>query len=240
MKYIDNLLNKITMYRVVLYGLTALSGLSIVFSFLGLLSYSGFAILGSLLLLCAVCYLSNQLFSWIFSAQTNIESAWITAYILALILFPIKSLNDAYAYVLIGVISMLSKYVLAINKKHIFNPVAISLVLAGWLGSGLGIWWIGSNVMFIPVIIFGFLVLRKTKRFEMFFAFFVAALVSVSAVSYSHGFAVIEVLKSAILSGPILFFGVVMLTEPLTTPPSKYLQIVYGVLVGAIYGLDLT
>lgn len=238
MKYIDNYLNRITMYRVVLYGLTGLVFLSILLSMIGLVSYSSFSILVSLILLCFVCYISNLALSRIFDAQLNLESAWITAYILCLVLNPIRNLDDVYAYIVIGAISMLSKYILAINKKHIFNPVAISLVVAGLFGNGLGIWWIGNDVMLFPVLLLGFLILRKTRRFEMFTAFFISSLISIGLVTLSHGFDVVESIKLALLSGPLIFFGTIMLTEPLTTPPNRFLQVIYALIVGSIYGLD--
>lgn len=238
MKYIDDFLNKITMYRVVLYSLTVLVALSLVLSLFGILSYSWFAILESWIVLCFFCFIFNQLFSRILSVQTNVESVWITAFILTLILSPILKFSEIYLYVGVSFVAMASKYVLAISKKHIFNPVAISIFVIGLFGSGASMWWVGSKVMLLPVVIVGFLILRKTKRFEMFYAFLFSSLFSISFMSFVQGFEILESLNYAFLSGPLIFFGTVMLTEPLTAPPKKSLQIVYGVIVGLFYGLD--
>ncbi|MEQ1561258.1 MAG: RnfABCDGE type electron transport complex subunit D [Nitrospira sp.] len=236
MKYIDNFLNGITMYRLVMYGLFILCAIAITFGFVGLLPYSGISLTTSLLLSIFICYGTNQLIAKILNVQTNAESAVITSLILFLILFPIESTADIKAFALVAVLSMLSKYVFAISKKHVFNPVAISIFIAGLFGSGVTAWWIGSSVMILPVSIFGFLILRKVRRFELFSAFFVTGLVSTIIFNISSPSSFLEIIKLALLSGPIIFFGTVMLTEPLTTPPSKKLQIFYGALVGIFFG----
>ncbi|MFZ2523179.1 MAG: RnfABCDGE type electron transport complex subunit D [Minisyncoccia bacterium] len=238
MKYIDNFLNKITMYRLVLYGLSVLVFISIVMRFLGYLFFSPVGILLTLAVMCISCYLSNRLIAFLLNAQINVESAWITALLLTLIVWPIKSLSDVGVYMLIAFVAMASKYFLAINKKHLFNPVAIALVLAGLVGNGSGVWWVGNSMMIFPVAILGFLILRKTKRFEMFGAFLATAILSIISVSLYEGLPLLDTIYSAILSGPLIFFATVMLTEPLTTPPYRLTQIIYGLLVGVVYGLD--
>ncbi|KND47676.1 MAG: NAD-dependent oxidoreductase [Parcubacteria bacterium C7867-006] len=211
MKYIDNFLNGITMYKIVLYGLTILSLVAIVLGFFGVLPYSGVSLISTLLVLFAVCFVTNQLFSSLFKVQTNVESVWISSY-------------------------MASKYLLTIDKKHIFNPVAVSIFLIGLFGSGIASWWVATSSMVVPVSILGFLVLRKLKRFQMFFAFVLASLVSILIFNFSSISDIVEILKITFISGPILFFGSIMLTEPLTTPPTKKLQIMYAVITGFMFG----
>src|SRR5260221_9234270 len=46
---------------------------------------------------------------------------------------------------------------------------------------------------------------------------------------------IVTTLKQCIYSSPIFFFAFVMLTEPLTTPPTKTFQWIYGVLVGVLF-----
>lgn len=238
MKYIDNFLNKITMYRVVLYGLSILVFIGVILGFLGLVSYSGVSIIISFFAITIICYLWNVLFSKLFGVQTNIESAWITGIILSLILAPLESFSGITIYLVVGALAMGSKYLLAIEKKHIFNPAALSIFIAGFFGSSVAYWWVGSYYLLIPVVILGVLVLRKVRRFQMFFCFAGAAILSILFSSYIKDLNLLESLKFSFVSGPILFFGAIMLTEPLTTPAKRNLQIIYGVLVGVIYGLD--
>lgn len=132
---------------------------------------------------------------------------------------------------------MATKYLFAINKKHIFNPVAISVVLTGLLLSYSASWWIATLWMMPIVIISGLLITRKTQRFDLVLSFvfssilvlFYMYLVSSSSVSFMQS------LSKAFISSPILFFGFFMLTEPLTTPPKKVLRIIYGGMVGVLF-----
>lgn len=236
MTYIDNFLNKITMYRVVLYALAILTVVSILFGFLGLVSYGGLAQITSLLILFAVCFGTNTLFSKIFKAPTNIESSYITAYILFLIITPEITQNTLVFIALAGFLSMASKYLLAIGKKHVFNPAAFALFALPFFGSGDSIWWIGSAVFLPFTLVLGFLVLRKIQRFSLFFAFFGVALLAMSINGLINGTNILEILVQAVVSGPIIFLGTIMLTEPLTAPPTRKLQIMYGALVGLCYG----
>jgi ferredoxin-NADP reductase/Na+-translocating ferredoxin:NAD+ oxidoreductase RnfD subunit len=236
MKYIDNFLNGITMYKLVMYGLLSLAGASLFFSALGLLSYSPLGLLITLIYIVLVCFVSNTIFAKILNVQVNSESYLITSLILFFILFPITSVNDLVTVGMVAFVAMASKYILAINKKHIFNPVAIAIFLATISGSGVASWWVGSVYLIVPVVIIGFLVLRKVRRFELFSAYILTSVVSLFLFSYLNHFNYFETLKITFLSGPILFLGFFMLTEPLTTPPKKKMQIIYGAIVGVLLG----
>ncbi len=236
MKYIDNFLNGITMYKLVLYGLTILSVLAIIFGFLGVLPYSGLSMVALLIEILFIVFLSNTLFAKILKVQTNIESAWISAYILFFVLAPVGSFDDVLFVALVAFLAMASKYILAINKKHIFNPVAIAVFIGGLFGSGIAIWWVATVSMLVPVTVLGFLIARKVRRTHMVLTFLVASLVSIFVFNYSSSMDILELLKITFISGPIVFFGTVMLTEPLTTPPGRKSQIIYAVIVGLLFG----
>src|SRR3990167_2973101 len=132
--------------------------------------------------------------------QTNIESIWISAFILFLILFPIQSVSDVPIFLLVGFMAMASKYVL---------------------------------------------VLRKISRFELFFAFLGTAFLSLiafgaSSAGFQHmlgmpsGMFFMPIIIITLFSTPVIFLGSIMLTEPLTTPPNKKMQIIYGIIVGGL------
>lgn len=227
------------MYKLVLYGLTILSLIAILFEFLGILSYSGISLISTLLVLLFSCFIANQLLAMLFKVQTNVESVWISAYILFFVLFPAVTINDYLITAIFGLVAMASKYLLTIDNKHIFNPVAISIFLLGLFGFSAGAWWVGTPALFIPLVVLCFLVLRKLKRFQMFSVFILVSLVSIVLFSYKNieNFSLmVDLLKSYYISGPILFFGGIMLTEPLTTPPTKKLQFIYAGITGFLIG----
>lgn len=235
LKIIDNFLNSITMYRLVLYGLLTISGLAITWSSLGWLSFSPISLLISLLVIWIACYVSNALLSRLFRAPTNTESATITSLILFLILLPAKTAADIQILVLAGGLAMLSKYVLAIKKKHLFNPAAVALVILGLLGMGNAIWWVGSATLLPVVALVGLLIVRKIRRFHLFLSFCLTSVVLIVITRLGGYSSPLETLIQSFTSWPLLFFASVMLTEPLTTPPTKKLQMIYGALVGIFF-----
>src|SRR5579863_3593550 len=91
---IDDLLDRITMYRLVLYILLGLIALALVLSFFSLLPFSPLPLLFSSAFLVVMCWAANTILARIFAVPTNVESVYITALILVLILDPAKSVGD--------------------------------------------------------------------------------------------------------------------------------------------------
>lgn len=236
MNKIDALLNKITMYRLVLYGLRAIVAVAFVYSAFGVLNYSLVSMALSLGVLLGSGFGFQYLLRRIFNAQTGAESWNITVLILFLILRPAESVAGFAVLILAVAIAMASKYLLAIADKHLFNPAAIALVALGLLGSGEIFWWIGTGALLPVVLVAGALIVRKIRRVRMVGAFVAAVLVSL-AINSSAGLSVGGILQNAILSGPLVFFAAIMLTEPATSPPNGWSRIVYAVIVGLLYGV---
>lgn len=237
-RLIDSFLNNITMYRLVLYGLILLSCVSILLGFLRILPYSGISYLITLLLLLITCYLSNTFFAKIYKATTNNESSAITALILFCIVAPVANNTDIYVTIAAGFIAIASKYLLAINKKHIFNPAGFSIFLLGLLGFGNAIWWIGSGVLLPFVLLIGLLIVRKIRRFYLLWAFLVTGVITIVFFNLGNNMSVLDSVQQVFFSWPLIFFGTIMLTEPLTTPPTRKLYVLYGGLVGVLFGLQ--
>lgn len=234
MKFIDNILDKITMYRLVLYYLLFLLFVACIYCFLGILSFNPILIIISVGFITTVCWITNKIFARSFNAPTNVESVYISALILALILSPIKSLNDLPLLFWASVLTVASKYILAINKKHIFNPVAIAVALTAFGFNGSASWWIGTLSM-LPFSLLGLLIIRKIRRYDLVFYFFLTSLITILGLSLVQGGNLFTTLQQIIYSSPIFFFAFIMLTEPLTTPPTKTLRSIYGTLVGVLF-----
>jgi len=236
MQLIDRFLNKITMYRLVLYYLAALVGIAAIFGALGWLPYSPVAIIFTTIFLIVLAWLVNGILAHFFKAQPNAESAYITALILALIITPGAPTDLSFVALLIWVMvfAMASKYVLTIGKKHVFNPTAIAVVITAFAMGQSASWWIGGNLpMMAFVILGGLLVVRKIQRFDLVFAFLGGAIVSdlITHIGYDP----FTTLQQAALHTPIFFFASIMITEPLTTPATRPWRIEYGALVGLLF-----
>lgn len=237
---IDKKLNSITMYRLVLYYLFGLLIAGVVLGYFGLIPYSPMALVVSTIYITFLCFLTNVIFSKTFGAPTNIESLYITALILVFIITPPASFSDGTFFMIAGwaaIWSMAAKYMLAINKKHVFNPAAIAVFLTSFFLGLSASWWVGTLAMAPFVVIGGLLVTRKVIRFDLVLTFFATAFVSVvaSRLITSTGANTLTVLERTLTSSSLLFFAFVMLTEPLTTPPTKKLRMMYGGLVGILF-----
>jgi ferredoxin-NADP reductase/Na+-translocating ferredoxin:NAD+ oxidoreductase RnfD subunit len=235
LRILDKYLNVITMYKLVMYGLGVLLAGAIILSFTHRLSLSGPAIAASVSVLLITCYIANRALAVLWGAASNTESWIISALILCCILPPSTSLHGLALIALGGLLAMASKYVVAYRHKHLFNPAAFAAVVLGLSGLLPAVWWVGSPSMLIFTAIFGILILRKLRRFQLFLSFLVAALLVAVVVGHMHSQALGYILSTAFKSGPLVFLGTVMLTEPATTPPKIWQQRIYGVLVGAIF-----
>jgi ferredoxin-NADP reductase len=235
MKWINRLLNGITMYRLVLYYLIFLLAMGILFCFMGLLPYDPFTLLFTIGFLIAVCGLTNTIFSWAFRVPANAESVYISALILALILDPAGPSHDLIAIGWAGVLAMASKYMIAPNKKHIFNPVALSVVITALVLDQTASWWVGSAPMLPFVLLGGVLLVLKIRRGGMVLSFLVTSGLTILVFTLLNGSNLFSTAQNTVLSSPWLFFAFIFVTEPLTTPPTRKLQLIYGSLVGFLF-----
>lgn len=235
---IDSFLNKVTMYRLVLWYLVSLVVVASVLNLFGLLGY-GYAwslwLVADSMFLLAVAHLINALFSRFFKVPANSESLYITALIFALTFDPSSPYVVFIPLIVLMIIALGSKFLIARKKKHLFNPVALGMVLMSFVGYSAS-WWIGGTLWLLPfVCIGGFLIVRKIRRFDLILSFLIGFSISVignTVVTHSN---FITSLKQAFTLAPVFFFSTVMLTEPLTTPPRRAGRIAYGAFTGFIF-----
>ncbi len=234
-KYIDNVLNRTTMYRLVLYYLIFLLGAAVVLSFAGVLHYDPFALLFSISFLIGVCWVVNTVFSRAFEVPTNAESVYISALILALIITPIQSLHDLWFLGWAGALAMASKYIITINKKHLFNPVGLAVAVTYLVVNQSASWWVGNASMLPFVLAGGVLIVRKLKRADLVNSFLLTVLATILLFSVAEGQNFFGAIRQVVLYSPLFFFAFIILTEPLTTPPTHGLRVIYGALVGFLF-----
>ncbi|MEI9401831.1 RnfABCDGE type electron transport complex subunit D [Mesorhizobium argentiipisi] len=239
-KAIDRFLDHLTMYRLVLYYLMALVGTAFVFGFVKLVPHDPVALAFTTGLVLVACWITNKVFARIFEVPANTESLYITALILTLILDPVAAtdLQAIGAIVLAAVWAISSKYMLAIGRKHLFNPAALGVALTALLLDRPATWWAGGNIWLLPfVLIGGVLVMRKLRRLDLVATFLVVALATTLATTdpSHYGTALTETFGSS----PLLFFAFVMLTEPLTAPTTRWPRIAFGAIVGFLFAPNI-
>lgn len=238
--FIDTFLNKITMYRLVLYYLIALLIIAAFFGFFGWLPINPANLAFSTLLILGVSWITNRAFAKSFGAAANVESVYISALILALIISPVAYTDSTGVGFLVfaSAWAMASKFILAIHKKHLFNPAAFGVAFSAIVLNQGATWWVGGNLLMLPFVFFGgLLIMRKIHRFDLIWSFAAVALATI--VLTSSGTSITTPIVQTFLHSPFFFFAFVMLTEPLTMPPMRLRRLAYGAIVGFLFAPNI-
>lgn len=228
------------MYRLVQYTLYVFLFWALVLCLSGTLAFKPLDLILSTLILIVASWTANQIFARVFNIPANVESYYITALILALIITPPVASGSKYFsglafLVAAAVLAQASKYILAYRGKHIFNPAAFAVVVTAFAVYQSASWWVGTLWMLPVVLLGGLLVIRKIQRFDLVLSFLVVAVVSIIALSPSRSEPLL-LLRKILVDSPVLFFAFIMLTEPITMPPNKTRRIMYGSFVGLLFG----
>lgn len=233
--FVDGFLNHTTMYRLVLYYVSALLVAAFGLGFFQLVPHDPSALAFSTVFVVMVCWITNKAIAWALKVPANTESIYITAFIVALIMPPVIATNlpGIEGLALASFVAIASKFVLAIYRKHIFNPVAIGVVASSFILDQPATWWVGGNLQMLPIVLIGgVLILRKVQRFEMFGVYMLANLaITVLSTTPDMYF---EAFTQSLIYSPLLFAGFAMLTEPLTAPAALLPSLGFGAIVGAL------
>ncbi len=235
-------LGRMSMYRLVLAALGALTLVALVLSFFGLVVPGPLELVVTLAVLLVACVAANALVQRLLKMPIRHESSLITAGILLFILRPTVVPLELVWIALAAVVAVASKYLIAWRGRHILNPAAVGAAVLTISGLGASAWWVGSPVLAGPVLVLGLFVLIRTERLRVVATFFVIA-VGVSVLrlavqSQAAGLAVDagQALQFALWSSPFLFLGAFMLSEPLTLPPRRWQQLTVAAVVGVLAG----
>lgn len=232
---IDSLLDRITMYRLLLYYLIALVLIAAFIGHFGYIHYNAKQVLVSSSIVVFACWFINKIFALILQVPTNYESSIITGLILALIISPISNTDGITFLLAASGLAIASKYLLTIGNKHIFNPAAIAVVLTAFGPEQSASWWVGTADMLPFVLIGGLLLVRKIQRQNLVLTFLISAYVFSSIYTmFMHGNLWLNA-KELTLSSALFFMGFVMLTEPMTSPTTSKKQSLYGLLAGILF-----
>ena len=239
-KAIDRFLDHQTMYRLVLYYLIVLLGTALILGFFKLVPHDPIALAFTTGLMLAACWMTNRVFAVVFQVPANSESVYITALILALILDPVAAtdLRGIGAVVFACVWAISSKFILAIGRKHLFNPAALGVALTALLLDHPATWWVGGNLPLLPVVLAGgLLIVRKLRRLDLV-GIFIAVAVAVTLLTTEpsqYATALTETLDSS----PLFFFAFVVLTEPLTAPTMRLPRVCFAAIVGFLFAPNI-
>lgn len=228
--FIEGFLNKTPMYKLVILVLISISVVAFIESGIGLQPYSIIGMLESLALSLVVCLGLNFVMAKILKLPVQYESSIITSLILFLVISPAQDTTSVYAIIIAAILATLSKYILVYRNTHIFNPAAFGIYSATLL-YGASLWWVGSLYLLPIVVVLGYLIVHKTRREAMFFTGLALSLLGTVVSSYMFSMNFFQVFNYTFLSGPIVFFLAIMVTEPHTIAKNKFQQIIYTALI---------
>ena len=142
-----------------------------------------------------------------------------------------------WPYALCAAISIVSKYVLRVRGRHIWNPtnfgVVAMLLLAPDVVAGLSVQW-GNNLLpMVFVWMFGTVILYAVGRLNITVTYVVAFLVLAVARAWYTGHPVLS--EIAPITGPMYqLFIFFMITDPKTTVGPKWAQSVVVIVVALV------
>jgi Na+-transporting NADH:ubiquinone oxidoreductase subunit NqrB len=142
-----------------------------------------------------------------------------------------------WPYALCAAISIVSKYVLRVGGRHLWNPtnfgIVAMLLLAPDVVAGLSVQW-GNNLLpMVFVWVFGAVILYTVGRLHI-------------TVSYVAAFLIFGVVRASVTGHPLLsevapltgpmyqLFIFFMITDPKTTVGPKWAQAVVAVIIAAV------
>lgn len=174
--------------------------------------------------------------AWWLKFNTTIPSVLISSFGLSLLL----KTNHIEIAALAAVVSIISKYIIRINGKHIFNPSALGIVItifltdSAWISTGQ---WGSNAVMFFSIVCLGFIVVTRVQKLDLSLAFLgtFALLLFIRQIIFLGW--PLDFFLQSISTGSLLLFSFFMITEPKTTPNHRVAQIIWatGVAVAAFY-----
>lgn len=214
------------MYKLVIYGLIAIIITVFIESFLKIIPYSPLSLFVSLIICIFSCLLINYILAKLFKLPVQYESSLITSLIIFLIILPAH-----YSVFIACFFAIISKYIFTIRDTHIFNPAAVGIFTVTALGFGTSFWWVGSVYLLPIVLLVSLIIIRKTGKTTMFWSGILAAFAGVLISAYFLDLSLIDTLYYTFISGPIIFFLGIMLTEPHTVTKNLNQQIFYSSII---------
>ena len=142
-----------------------------------------------------------------------------------------------YISLLAALLTVASKYIFRVNKKHIFNPSAFGIVATifltkeAWLSPGQ---WGSNTVIFFGVITLGTIVVTRVQKLDVSLAF----LFTFIGLLYWRQVYVLgwpmDYFFHSISTGSLLLFTFFMISDPRTSPNHSLARILWAIMIAAV------
>jgi enediyne biosynthesis protein E5 len=182
----------------------------------------------------AVSLIMELILGRIFTGKwPNLASAYVTGISVGIL---IRS-PAFWPYAICAGVSIMSKYVLRLNGRHIWNPsnfgISVLLLLAPEMVAGLSIQWGNYLLPMLVIWVLGSVIIARLHRFNITGTYVACFIVFAFLRSYMTG----SPWQSEIapLTGPMYqLFIFFMITDPKTTVKSKFWQCVVVAIVAFV------
>lgn len=235
---LDSLLDRITILRLTLYALLGLVLWALTLSVLGVLHYAPVDIAAAALLATSVALVVNTAFARLLRAVSDPQSTIITALILVLIVPPGFQAHAVFLATA-SAIAIASKYVVTVDKQHLFNPAALAVAALPLLFPEMTAeWWVGTAAMLPAVLLCGGLVMIRTRKTDVVITFLAAYLLVFSGAELfaTRSLTVLgDALRMVVVDSALLFFVFIMMTDPITVPSPRLVRFAYVSFVALLY-----
>jgi len=245
MSHVDAVLGRLTTYRVVTVGLLAVLVAAFVLALTGSVAVDPWALPVGAVVAVAATWAVSAVGARVVGRAAHVESSVVTGLILTLLMWPSTDPAALVTLAGAGALAGASKYLVVVRGRHVLNPAAVGVLVAGlvaWplLGVPGAAWWVATPSLLPVVALAGLAVVLRTRHVAPVVAYLLTGLAVVVPDLVAGGYAPGEALLTAVGSYPLLFAGTIMLTEPSTLPPRRGQRVVVGVVVALLTVLPLS
>lgn len=238
---VDALTGRVSMYRLATITLAIVLAQAVLFGFLGVIGPDGYAILGTLGVVIVATLGANEIAARLARVVPHRESSVITALIVTCIVQPSLTTPGLIAAAGAGVLAALSKYLIVWRGRHLLNPAATGVLIAGiigyYVGQGVGFWWVATPALLPAVAVGALLLLDRTRRLDVGLIFIGLTIVLIGIRLVATGTAPLGAVTTVLQLFPVVFLAGFMLSEPLTLPPRRWQQWLTAAVVAVAFSV---
>lgn len=237
---LDAVTGRVSMYRLTLIALVAVLVMGLVLGALGVIGVDPLGLLATLSVVGVATFGANEAAARLARVVPHRESSIITALIIACLLPPSAATMDLVGAALAGIVAALSKYLIVWRGRHILNPAATGVWIAGLTGLTVGFWWIATPAM-LPIVALGaLLLLDRTRRLDIGVLLVVLVVAIIGTRVTLTGATPLDAYLSILVLYPVVFLAGYMLTEPITLPPRRWQQWLTAAVVAVAFSVPFS
>lgn len=241
---VDALTGRVSMYRLATITLAIVLAQAVLFGFLDVIGPDPYAILGTLGVVIVATLGANEIAARLARVVPHRESSAITALLVTCTVFPSLTTAGLVAAAGAGVLAALSKYLIVWRGRHILNPAAAGVFLAGLiaypLNQAVGFWWLATPALLPVVAVGALLLLDRTRRLDVGIVFIALATVIFGTRFVITGSDPLDAISTVFLALPVVFLAGFMLSEPLTLPPRDWQRYLTAAVVAVAFSVPFS